>query len=284
MLSQRILSACIMSLVFFGTFFFLDSIFFEFLVLIVGGFLLFELSKILKLEGINLIFFWIISAAPVVPTFIIALIYNFSFFSYPFFQNYLPKLTDMHNFFLWVIPLSVIFWLIIVPVDMLTKKVSSSYPTNIFYGLFFVTPLLITIIFIFRENRDFLLIIIAMIWTADIGAYFTGKKFGSIKLVETISPGKTLEGLIGGFLFNILFVIFLFLLQHINLVEGLMLGFFVTAISFYGDLYESFLKRKAGIKDSSSMIPGHGGFLDRLDSFCPTIPLLYVFLEVSEFF
>jgi len=284
MLSQRILSAGIMSLVFFGTFFFLDSIFFEFLVLIVGGFLLFELSKILKLEGINLIFFWIISAAPVVPTFIIALIYNFSLFSYPFFQNYLPKLTDIHNFFLWVIPLSVIFWLIIVPVDMLTKKVSSSYPTNIFYGLFFVTPLLITIIFIFRENRDFLLIIIAMIWTADIGAYFTGKKFGSIKLVKTISPGKTLEGLIGGFLFNILFVIFLFLLEHINLVEGLMLSFFVTAISFYGDLYESFLKRKAGIKDSSSMIPGHGGFLDRLDSFCPTIPLLYVFLEVSEFF
>mgnify|MGYP001162732572 FL=1 len=284
MLNQRIMSASVMLSVFLATFFFLDPIFFEFLVFIVGGFLLFELSKILKLEGANLIFFWVISLAPVATDFIRSLIYYSTLFSHPFFQSYLPLLTDIRNLFFWVIPVSLIFWLIIVPADLFTKKISSSYPTNIFYGLFLVTPLLITIIFIFRENRDLLLTIILMIWIADIGAYFTGKKFGSIKLVKNISPGKTLEGLIGGFLFNTLFVIFLYLLESIDLVEGLMLGVFVTTLSFYGDIYESFLKRKAGVKDSSSMIPGHGGFLDRLDSFCPTIPLLYIFFEASEFF
>jgi len=284
MLSQRIASAAAMLSVFLVTFFFLDSIFFEFLVFIVGGFLLFELSRILKLEGTNLLLFWVISATPIATDFIRSLIYYSTFLSHPFFQGYLPLLTDVRNLFFWVIPVSLIFWLIIVPLDLFTKKISSSYPINIFYGLFLVTPLLITLIFIFRENRDLLLTIILMIWIADIGAYFTGKRFGSIKLVKNISPGKTLEGLLGGFLFNALFVIFLYLLESINLLEGFALGFVVTALSFYGDIYESFLKRKAGVKDSSSMIPGHGGFLDRLDSFCPTIPLLYIFLEVSEFF
>ena len=266
------------------TFFLLDAIFFELLVIIIGGFLLFELSKILKLRGTNLILFWIISLTPVAIDFINSVIYYSSFFKYPIFQSTLPMLSDIHNLFFWVIPASLIFWLIIVPADFLTKKVSSNYLVNIFYGLFLVTPMLITIIFIFRENRELLFIIISMICVADIGAYFTGKKFGTIKLVKNISPGKTLEGLIGGFLFNILFVIFLYFLESINLVEGLLLSFLITALSFYGDIYESFLKRKAGVKDSSSMIPGHGGFLDRLDSFCPTIPLLYIFFEVSEFF
>ena len=284
MLNKRIMSSIFMLSIFLTTFFFLDLIFFELLVFIIGGFLLFELSKILKLRGINLILFWIISLTPVITDFISSLTYYSSFFTHPFFQSALPLIGDIQNLFLWVIPASLIFWLIIVPVDFLTNKISSNYIVKIFYGLFLVTPLLVTIVFIFRENRDLLFIIILMIWIADIGAYFTGKKFGTIKLVKNISPGKTLEGLIGGFLFNMVFVIFLYLLESINLVEGLVLSLFITALSFYGDIYESFLKRKAGVKDSSSMIPGHGGFLDRLDSFCPTIPLLYIFFEASEFF
>ena len=284
MLNKRIMSSIFMLSIFLTTFFFLDVIFFELLVIIVGGFLLFELSRILKLRGTNLILFWIVSLTPIVTNFISSLIYYSSFFTHPIFQSTLSMLSDIHNLFFWVIPASLIFWLIIVPADFLTKKISSNYLVNIFYGLFLVTPMLITILFIFRENRDLLFIIISMIWVADIGAYFTGKKFGTIKLVKNISPGKTLEGLVGGFLFNMLFAIFLFLLGFINLVEGLLLSFLITALSFYGYIYESFLKRKAGVKDSSSMIPGHGGFLDRLDSFCPTIPLLYIFLEVSEFF
>jgi len=122
-----------------------------------------------------------------------------------------------------------------------------------------------------------------MIWLADIGAYFCGKKFGKIKIAKNISPGKTLEGLLGGFICNIIFILLLFIYLKINLFEGLLLALIITALSLYGDIYESFLKRRANVKDSGSMIPGHGGFLDRMDSFCPTIPILYILFEIFRY-
>ena len=122
-----------------------------------------------------------------------------------------------------------------------------------------------------------------MVLLADIGAYFSGKRFGRIKLVKNISPGKTFEGLLGGFLFNIIFMLFLYIYGFLNIFDGFLLAFLVTALSLYGDIYESFLKRMANVKDSSNLIPGHGGFLDRMDSFCPTIPILYFLLRAFEY-
>ena len=135
----------------------------------------------------------------------------------------------------------------------------------------------------FGTNKNILLIIILMIWFADIGAYFSGKRFGRIQIVKTISPGKTVEGLVGGFLSNVIFISSLYFLGFLNIFDGILLAILVTSLSLYGDIYESFLKRMAKIKDSSNLIPGHGGFLDRLDSFCPTIPILYFLLSAFEY-
>ena len=117
----------------------------------------------------------------------------------------------------------------------------------------------------------FFLIVIA----ADVGAYFSGKKFGKRKLAPAISPGKTVEGFLGGLLLvSLIFIPALFVFFDAWLAIGLSVTVLLTSIaSVGGDLYESKLKRFAGLKDSSQILPGHGGILDRVDSLMAGIPV-----------
>ena len=145
---------------------------------------------------------------------------------------------------------------------------------------------------IFIEQRWALFWLFVFIWIADIGAYFFGKLFGKTKLAETISPGKTVEGALGGLFTNLLLVsFFIFWIIYSDAeiyVPYVILAFIaviaITALSVFGDIYESFLKRQAGVKDSGRLIPGHGGLLDRLDGFCPTIPLCFMMAVVLNSF
>ena len=113
------------------------------------------------------------------------------------------------------------------------------------------------------------------VWAADVGAYFVGKRFGKTKLAPKVSPGKTIEGLVGGLL--LVFLIFapiLFIQFEIQAASLLLLTVLVTAfISVGGDLFESKLKRHVGLKDSSQLLPGHGGILDRIDSLLSGAPV-----------
>ena len=112
------------------------------------------------------------------------------------------------------------------------------------------------------------------IWAADVGAYFTGKRFGKTKLSPTVSPGKTWEGLIGGLiLVALIFVplIFIYIDSDAALLV-LITVLFTAGISVFGDLFESKIKRFAGFKDSSQILPGHGGVLDRIDSLLAGAP------------
>ena len=289
MLKERIQSAIIMFSLFSITFFYLDYIFFEFLVLAIGGFLLFELSNILKLNKLSLAFFWVLALTPLLIYFIATFTSNFgnlfNLSEYFYFTNTLYPLIS--NFLTISIPflatLSLIFWLFIVPIDIFYKKISSNPAIKVFYGLFLITPMLLSTMSIFVTNKNILLVILLMIWLADIGAYFSGKRFGRIKIAKNISPGKTLEGFLGGFLSNVIFISFLYIYGFLNVFDGMLLAVLVTSLSLFGDIYESFLKRMAKMKDSSNLIPGHGGFLDRMDSFCPTIPILYFMLRAFEY-
>ena len=289
MLKQRIQSSIIMFGLFSITFFLLDYVFFEFLVLAVGGVLLFELSKILKLNCLSLVLFWFLASTPLFVYLLSTLTSNFgnvfNLSEYFYFTNTLyPVISDFLSLSIpFFASLSFMFWLLIAPLDILYKKLSSNSIVKVFYGLFLITPMLLSVMSIFLINKNILLMIILMIWLADTGAYFSGKKFGRIKIAKKISPGKTIEGLFGGFLSNLIFILFLNIYGFLNIVDGILLAFLITALSLYGDLYESFLKRMAKVKDSSNLIPGHGGFLDRLDSFFPTIPILYLLLRAFEY-
>ena len=120
------------------------------------------------------------------------------------------------------------------------------------------------------------------IWAADIGAYFFGRKFGKTKLSPTVSPSKTWEGLFGGLiLVTLIFVPLLFYWFSPSSALLLLLTVLTTAvISVFGDLFESKLKRYAGIKDSSQILPGHGGVLDRIDSLLAGAPYFVLGLIV----
>ncbi len=119
-------------------------------------------------------------------------------------------------------------------------------------------------------------------WGYDTGAYFAGKKFGKHKLLLRISPSKTWEGAIGGFLLALLFLFAyqqLFKITFLTNFDIIMLALFGSFLAQIGDLVESLIKRDARIKDASSHIPGHGGILDRLDSILFVAPFVYYFLR-----
>ena len=166
------------------------------------------------------------------------------------------------------------------------KKISSNVKFKIFYGYFLVSPMVIVTAIVFTQNKILLLLPFLMIWLSDIGAYFIGRKFGKRKLAKNISPGKTIEGALGGFVCNIICASILVYFFAISFYIMLFFALIITALSIFGDIYQSFLKRQANLKDSGSIIPGHGGLFDRLDSFCPTIPIFflvsnYLYIEIS---
>lgn len=131
-----------------------------------------------------------------------------------------------------------------------------------------------------------LLYVFVLVWAADTGAYFSGRKFGKNKLCPAVSPGKTLEGLYGGVGLSILVTLIItfsfpqIIPDKINPLYFIGLSIITTLVSVLGDLSESMFKRSAKIKDSSHLIPGHGGIMDRLDSVCAAVSVFalgYIF-------
>ena len=120
-----------------------------------------------------------------------------------------------------------------------------------------------------------LLIIVA---STDIGAYFVGKSIGKTKFCET-SPNKTIEGVIGGVVFAVIFGT-LFSINEISFVNALIISGIVSITSIFGDLFESYLKREADVKDSGTILPGHGGVLDRTDGYLFGAIIMLVLLRV----
>ena len=124
-------------------------------------------------------------------------------------------------------------------------------------------------------------IVMACIWAADIGAYFMGKWLGKTKL-SIISPKKTVEGALFGSIGTIAVAVFgaWYLSWAWWPVTGVILGAVISVTTLLGDLTESIMKRDAGFKDSGQLIPGHGGILDRTDSYVFTAPLVYLFVTI----
>lgn len=119
-----------------------------------------------------------------------------------------------------------------------------------------------------------------LIWTNDTFAFLVGRQFGKNKLFERISPKKTIEGFIGGFAFTLIASIVLskYFITLIEIKHWVIIAIITSIFGTLGDLIESMFKRQASIKDSSNLIPGHGGFLDRLDSIIFATPFIFIYL------
>ena len=140
-------------------------------------------------------------------------------------------------------------------------------------GVLVLIPAYIAIISVYTLEPSLLMFVLIIVWAADIGAYFTGKRFGRVKLAPNISPGKTWEGVLGGLF--LVAVLVLLRAQWLEIDIALLLPFClaVAVISIIGDLTVSMFKRDAGVKDSGRLFPGHGGVLDRIDSVTAAAPL-----------
>jgi phosphatidate cytidylyltransferase len=120
-----------------------------------------------------------------------------------------------------------------------------------------------------------------LLWASDSGAYFAGTKFGKTKLFERVSPKKSWEGSMGGFAASMLVGVVLGrYFTSLPLWQWLVIGLIIVVAGTYGDLVESLFKRSIKIKDSGSIIPGHGGFLDRFDGLLLSVPFIVAFLKL----
>jgi phosphatidate cytidylyltransferase len=126
------------------------------------------------------------------------------------------------------------------------------------------------------NGNRWLLLALAIVWAADSGAYFAGRKFGKVKLSPRISPNKTVEGMIGGVVAGMILALVAAPFAGASMKElpyVAIVALWTILFSVVGDLFESLLKRHVGVKDSSHLIPGHGGVLDRIDSILAALPV-----------
>lgn len=182
----------------------------------------------------------------------------------------------------------VVIFILLNIIMLLTKKkvIITNGPYFIMVQLYITLPVLL-LVHALDEGKDLHLIvfaIIVLIWLSDIGAFFSGKFLGKHKLFPEVSPNKTWEGFFGGGLAVMLgaSVISLYALDN-SLVQWLIIGLIVWLFGSVGDLVESAFKRFFNIKDSGTMLPGHGGFLDRFDSFIFVIPVVLAYFHFTSF-
>jgi phosphatidate cytidylyltransferase len=173
------------------------------------------------------------------------------------------------------------FWLVATPLMFFTARRPSGWLAAL-AGWCVLLPFAAALADL-RELGPWLLIsVMALVWVADIAAYFVGRAFGKHKLAPSISPGKTWEGAVGGVVAVALYALLNWYFGNPLLAEAwagvLPAAALLAAVSILGDLFESAMKRSAGLKDSSHLLPGHGGVLDRIDSLTSTLPVAALLL------
>jgi phosphatidate cytidylyltransferase len=194
-----------------------------------------------------------------------------------------PDVRDYSGILEWLVIPPVLFWILVMilirntPTGVLNLTLKARY--KVFIGWF---VLLSAWMFLSRlrafYGTEMTMYFLILIWVADISAYFAGKKWGKTKLAPEISPGKTVAGMYGALIAGLVCAVVLSLIYGFNLMiasDFMLLSVLTVLISIYGDLFVSVVKRQRGVKDSGSLLPGHGGVLDRIDSLIAAIPFFY---------
>lgn len=166
------------------------------------------------------------------------------------------------------------FWIVVAPIWLWAGLKATHRAVLIPLGFLVLVPAGLAMVAL--EPLDALLAL-AVAWIADTAAYFVGRRFGKRKLAPSISPGKTWEGALGGLIGGAAYAMILFLFsaggQVTRMAAFLGAAALLVAVSIIGDLFESAAKRQAGVKDSGTLLPGHGGMLDRIDSATAVLPI-----------
>ena len=189
----------------------------------------------------------------------------------------------------WVLGAAVLWWgaaTWLVLTFPQSAELWSAASTKLVIGLLILLPAWQGLVLIkaMPLGNWLIMAVMVLVWGADIGAYFSGRKFGKRKLAPKVSPGKSWEGVFGGLLLSLVITAAVGFTRGWSISEmfaALFGAATIVLISVVGDLTESMFKRQAGIKDSSNLLPGHGGVLDRIDSLTAAIPVFAVLLWIA---
>ena len=262
MLKQRVITAVILAIVVVGTILGLDT---PYVTALFAFVLLVSMQEYINLTLTKLGLLQFLSGVIVVALFYLSL----------------PHIDLQYMFYLSFLGL-ILWFLILLYLFQYQYSGQWSIAMRVFVCAFSTVLIWICIhglVFIhqhFAQGGWILMYVLTLVWVADIGAYFSGKRFGKNKLAPGISPGKTREGVAGGLVLNGLWITLVYALSGgwgMEYLPFLALGLITAAISVVGDLYESILKREADMKDSGKILPGHGGVLDRIDSVIAATPV-----------
>lgn len=257
--------------------------------LIIGGSLVGGIQFLIFTLGIALISFWefseMVKKKEAYPNFVLGSLVIVSIILNVYF-----KFLEFYVLFLFAS-------IIILITELFRNKASAfinvavTFLGILYLGLFSSSILLIREIFseselLYSEGGYLIISIMIAIWICDSAAFFIGSAFGKNKLFPRVSPNKSWEGAIAGFVFAIVSMIAAkaIFLDIITLTDSIIIGTIVGTVGQIGDLVESLVKRDAGVKDSSAIIPGHGGIFDRFDSLLFTAPVVYIYLHFTVVF
>lgn len=193
----------------------------------------------------------------------------------------------LHTVLLATLIASCAWWVIaaiLVTLYPVGQSLWHSWPVKAVIGWLTLVPFAVSLVslrslpqsYLHVDGSWILLTSCFMVWAADTGAYFAGRAFGKHKMMPRVSPGKTMEGLLGGLALSSVIIwlaAWLLSLSGTRLLAFAIFSYLSVVMAVYGDLAESMLKRAAGVKDSGNMLPGHGGLLDRVDSLTAAIPI-----------
>lgn len=263
------------------------GVYFFALSFIISAIALWEFYSMFQFKGFNLFKYTSIALS-----LLLFLIYMFNF-HYWIFKH------ERSDIIFFAVSIAALF-IPLITLEVFRKKEPS--PMNVFISfagfMYVVFPFLLMQQMVYKgfKNPNFiinvgdlelnyLIYIIILVWACDTFAYFGGKMFGKHQLSK-ISPNKTIEGSIIGFVFTVaISMIFHFIApDYITIIDGLAVGVIVGIFAQVGDLFESLLKRYCGIKDSSHIIPGHGGVFDRFDSLIFVTPIIYLYCNISPYY
>ena len=170
--------------------------------------------------------------------------------------------------------MAAVFWVLFAPLWLAGRWRGEGFFLRAMVGTLVILPTWAALVGL-RERSPWLLLgVMALVWIADSAAYYAGRRFGRHKLAPEISPGKSWEGVVGAGVALILYASAISASIHgLRIPGALILAAALLYFSILGDLFESWMKRVAGVKDSGTLLPGHGGVLDRIDALCAALPV-----------